>query len=140
MAKEFLQGYLNRKSNVWMIIPDSGLSGSFSKIYQLRDLTLQTILKSLTFYTFPHTFDLYLFHFVIMSQSTDSESPVKRPLTRDSVLAAYTLIKPYVYRTPVLTNKTLDHICFTPRAPNKLAPKINLHLKCENFQKVGACK
>jgi threonine dehydratase len=72
-------------------------------------------------------------------------------LARSSVLAAHTLITPYIHRTPVLTSTYLDQLASTPRTAAELAdtpwagqapanPKIRLWFKCENFQKVGAFK
>lgn len=71
------------------------------------------------------------------------------PLTRPSVLAAHELIKPYVHRTPVLTNTTLDNLASAPRADlagtrwegrAPASPTLRLWFKCENFQRVGAFK
>lgn len=47
----------------------------------------------------------------------------------NDVLTAYDRIKPYIHKTPVLTNSTINEIC-----------KAELFFKCENFQKVGAFK
>lgn len=74
-----------------------------------------------------------------------------RPLTRDSVLAARTLIKPYIHLTPVQTNTTLSNLASTPQTRDALKgtqwegqepakPKIRLWFKCENFQRIGAFK
>ena len=38
------------------------------------------------------------------------------PLSRESVLAAHDIIRPFVHLTPVLTNSTLDKLASTPRA------------------------
>ncbi|KAF3015293.1 hypothetical protein E8E14_007715 [Neopestalotiopsis sp. 37M] len=73
------------------------------------------------------------------------------PLTRESVQAAHELIKPFVHRTPVLTNTTLTELASTPRNAEDLVgtpwegrvpakPKVRLWFKCENFQKIGAFK
>ncbi|KAL1961414.1 hypothetical protein VTO42DRAFT_142 [Malbranchea cinnamomea] len=73
------------------------------------------------------------------------------PLTGESVQSAYTLIKEYVYQTPVLTCKTLNRIASTPQTPESLVgtpyegqtpakPKINFFFKCENYQRIGAFK
>lgn len=74
------------------------------------------------------------------------------PFTRASVLAAHSLIKPYIHETPVLTNTTLDQLASTPRTPEELKgteweaterpanPKIRFWFKCENFQRIGAFK
>lgn len=73
------------------------------------------------------------------------------PLTRDSVIAAHSLIKKYIHYTPVLTNATLTSLASTPQSADALAdtpwagqepakPKIRLWFKCENLQKVGAFK
>ena len=50
-------------------------------------------------------------------------------LNLDTIRAAHERIRPYIHRTPVLTNSWLNDAC---RAP--------LFFKCENFQKVGAFK
>jgi threonine dehydratase len=73
------------------------------------------------------------------------------PLTRDSVIAAHVLIKPFTYLTPVQTNTTLSHLASTPQTPDALKgtlwegkqpaePRIRLWFKCENFQRIGAFK
>ncbi|KIY74167.1 serine racemase [Cylindrobasidium torrendii FP15055 ss-10] len=62
------------------------------------------------------------------------------PLTRESVEAAYTLVKPFVHRTPVLTSQTLDTIASTPQTNGAAKPSIHLFFKCENQQKIGAFK
>jgi threonine dehydratase len=51
------------------------------------------------------------------------------PLTLDGIRAAHERIRPYVHRTPVLTNSWLNDAC-----------RASLFFKCENFQKVGAFK
>ena len=51
------------------------------------------------------------------------------PPTLDDISAAAKRIKPYIHRTPVLTNESLNE---------KVGAKV--FLKCENFQKVGAFK
>ena len=71
------------------------------------------------------------------------------PLSRPSVIGAHELIKPYIHRTPVLTNTYINNLASTPqsdlcgtrwegRAP--ASPKLRLWFKCENFQKIGAFK
>src|SRR5262245_55029910 len=50
-------------------------------------------------------------------------------LTLDTIRAAHQRIRPYVHRTPVLTNSWLNDAC-----------RATLFFKCENFQKVGAFK
>ena len=50
-------------------------------------------------------------------------------LDLDSVRAAQERIRPYIHRTPVLTNSWLNDAC-----------RASLFFKCENFQKVGAFK
>jgi len=50
-------------------------------------------------------------------------------LNLDTIRAAYQRIRPYVHRTPVLTNSWLNDAC-----------SATLFFKCENFQKVGAFK
>jgi threonine dehydratase len=87
------------------------------------------------------------------SSKTCTSSSIVRPLTRDSVLAAHDLIKSHIHLTPVITNKTLNGLCSTGRQPSKyqdttndphnsnpISPNINLFLKAESLQKVGAFK
>ncbi|KAF7549502.1 hypothetical protein G7046_g8327 [Stylonectria norvegica] len=73
------------------------------------------------------------------------------PLTRDSVIKAHDLIKPYIHFTPVVTNRTLTELASTPRTPEQLKgtrwegrtpakPVLRLWFKCENLQRVGAFK
>jgi threonine dehydratase len=50
-------------------------------------------------------------------------------LNLDTIRAAQQRIRPYVHRTPVLTNSWLNDAC-----------RATLFFKCENFQKVGAFK
>src|SRR5262245_3812485 len=50
-------------------------------------------------------------------------------LNLDTIYAAHQRIRPYVHRTPVLTNSWLNDAC-----------RATLFFKCENFQKVGAFK
>src|SRR6188472_1876216 len=47
----------------------------------------------------------------------------------DTIRAAHERIRPYIHRTPVLTNSWLNDAC-----------RSALFFKCENFQKVGAFK
>jgi threonine dehydratase len=47
----------------------------------------------------------------------------------DTIRAAHERIRPYIHRTPVLTNSWLNDAC-----------RASLFFKCENFQKVGAFK
>ncbi|KAE8329377.1 tryptophan synthase beta subunit-like PLP-dependent enzyme [Aspergillus sergii] len=72
-------------------------------------------------------------------------------LTPSKVHAAHTLIKPYIHRTPLLTNKTLNGIASTPQTPDALKgtpyegqtpanPTIRFFFKCENLQRIGAFK
>ncbi|KAE8168683.1 tryptophan synthase beta subunit-like PLP-dependent enzyme [Aspergillus tamarii] len=72
-------------------------------------------------------------------------------LTPSKVHAAHTLIKPYIHRTPLLTNKTLNGIASTPQTPDALNgtpyegqtpanPTIRFFFKCENLQRIGAFK
>ena len=51
------------------------------------------------------------------------------PIGLDDILRAAGRIAPWAHRTPVLTSNTLDARCGG-----------SVHLKCENFQKVGAFK
>src|SRR5207342_1311658 len=50
-------------------------------------------------------------------------------VTKESILEAHERIKPFIHRTPVLTNSTIDKIAGA-----------ELFFKCENFQKIGAFK
>jgi threonine dehydratase len=50
-------------------------------------------------------------------------------LNLDTIRAAHQRIRPYIHRTPVLTNSWLNDAC-----------RALLFFKCENFQKVGAFK
>jgi threonine dehydratase len=79
------------------------------------------------------------------------DSELDLPLTRESVVAAAKLIKPYIHFTPVHTSKTLDLFASTPQLPEDLIgtewegqesakPQIRLFFKCENYQKIGAFK
>ncbi|WP_080057362.1 threonine ammonia-lyase [Spirosoma aerolatum] len=47
----------------------------------------------------------------------------------DTILEAHDRIRPYIHRTPVLTNQTINE-----------QAGANLFFKCENFQKIGAFK
>jgi threonine dehydratase len=47
----------------------------------------------------------------------------------DTIRAAHQRVRPYIHRTPVLTNSWLNDAC-----------RASLFFKCENFQKVGAFK
>jgi hypothetical protein len=73
------------------------------------------------------------------------------PLTRASVQAALKLIEPYVHKTPVLTNTSLNRLASTPRTAAELEgtewagqtpakPVLRFWFKCENLQKIGAFK
>src|SRR5438034_7414546 len=50
-------------------------------------------------------------------------------LNLDTIRAAHERIRPYIQRTPVLTNSWLNDAC-----------RASLFFKCENFQKIGAFK
>src|SRR2546430_6116041 len=50
-------------------------------------------------------------------------------LNLDTIRTAHERIRPYIHRTPVLTNSWLNDAC-----------RASLFFKCENFQKVGAFK
>jgi threonine dehydratase len=50
-------------------------------------------------------------------------------LNLDTIRTAHQRIRPYIHRTPVLTNSWLNDAC-----------RASLFFKCENFQKVGAFK
>ncbi|KAF3388269.1 putative serine racemase [Talaromyces pinophilus] len=76
------------------------------------------------------------------------------PLTRANISKAHEIIKPYIHRTPLLTNTTLNTIASTPQSVSDLAgtpwedsstttpanPKIRFWFKCENLQRIGAFK
>jgi threonine dehydratase len=81
-----------------------------------------------------------------------------RPLTPANVRAAYSLIKPYVHRTPLLTSQTLNRIASRPLSvedddgdkegsatcasgeQKPAAPTFRFYFKCENYQRIGAFK
>src|SRR5260370_11479678 len=50
-------------------------------------------------------------------------------LKLDTIRAAHQRMRPYIHRTPVLTNSWLNDAC-----------RASLFFKCENFQKIGAFK
>lgn len=50
-------------------------------------------------------------------------------ITREAIEQAEKIIKPYIHRTPVLTNKSINELT-----------GIDFYFKCENFQKIGAFK
>jgi threonine dehydratase len=52
-----------------------------------------------------------------------------KSLNLDTIRAAHQRIRPYIHRTPVLTNSWLNDAC-----------RASLFFKCENFQEVGAFK
>jgi threonine dehydratase len=54
---------------------------------------------------------------------------MNQQITLDTIIQAHERIKPYVHRTPVLTNQTINEIVGA-----------SLYFKCENFQKIGAFK
>ncbi|KAL4900785.1 hypothetical protein BDW74DRAFT_90066 [Aspergillus multicolor] len=71
--------------------------------------------------------------------------------TPTSIQEAHALITPYIHRTPLLTNRTLNTIASTPQSPDALLgtshegstpahPKISFFFKCENYQRIGAFK
>lgn len=76
---------------------------------------------------------------------------LSQSLSPSKIHAAHTLIKPYIHRTPLLANKTLNSLASTPQTPDALhgtpyegqtpaEPKINFFFKCENLQRIGAFK
>ena len=50
-------------------------------------------------------------------------------ISKASIEKAHELIQPYIHRTPVLTNSSINELAGT-----------ELYFKCENFQKIGAFK
>lgn len=50
-------------------------------------------------------------------------------ISRTDIQQAHDRIRPYIHRTAVLTNQTIDHLTGA-----------SLYFKCENFQKIGAFK
>lgn len=50
-------------------------------------------------------------------------------ITKEAIELAEKIIKPYIHRTPVLTNKSINEMT-----------GIDFYFKCENFQKIGAFK
>lgn len=59
-----------------------------------------------------------------------------------SIESAYGLIHPYVHKTPLLTNKTLNTIASSPqpREASPAQPTLRFYFKCENLQRIGAFK
>lgn len=73
------------------------------------------------------------------------------PLNPDNVRSAHSIIKNFIHRTPVLTNRTLNRIASAPQDPEDLvgtsfeghtaaSPTIRFYFKCENLQRIGAFK
>lgn len=54
---------------------------------------------------------------------------MNQQITLDTIIQAHERIKPYIHRTPVLTNQTINDLVGA-----------SLFFKCENFQKIGAFK
>ena len=50
-------------------------------------------------------------------------------ITKEAIEQAHARIQPYIHRTPVLTNQSINEIAGT-----------ELFFKCENLQKIGAFK
>jgi threonine dehydratase len=50
-------------------------------------------------------------------------------ITRESILEAEARIRPFIHKTPILSNSTINRLCGA-----------ELFFKCENFQKIGAFK
>ncbi|MDP1816770.1 MAG: pyridoxal-phosphate dependent enzyme, partial [Leadbetterella sp.] len=50
-------------------------------------------------------------------------------ISKEDIVKAHELIKPYIHKTAVLTNASINAIAGT-----------ELYFKCENFQKIGAFK
>lgn len=61
------------------------------------------------------------------------------PLEAASIAKAYSKIREYVHKTPLLTNKTINQIASSSR-DGEPAPQFNLFFKCENYQRIGAFK
>lgn len=60
------------------------------------------------------------------------------PLTRQSVIDAHEIIKPFIHHTPVVTSTFLNQLASTPQKNAK--PVLRLWFKCENQQRIGAFK
>ncbi|KAL2825022.1 pyridoxal-phosphate dependent enzyme [Aspergillus cavernicola] len=86
-----------------------------------------------------------------MTITTPSPTPPLQVPTPSSIHSAYTLITPYIHRTPLLTCRTLDKIASTPQSREALLgtpfentppanPQIRFFFKCENYQRIGAFK
>ena len=50
-------------------------------------------------------------------------------ISKDDIINAHERIKPYIHRTPVMTNQSINEMT-----------GIDFYFKCENFQKIGAFK
>ena len=66
-----------------------------------------------------------------------------------SIQSAYSLIHPYIHRTPLLTSKTLNTIASSPQTDTDTdtdtnttpaKPTLRFYFKCENLQRIGAFK
>ncbi|KAI5290934.1 hypothetical protein KEM54_006946 [Ascosphaera aggregata] len=67
--------------------------------------------------------------------------PSPLPLTPAAVREAHALIKPYIHKTPLLINQTLNRLASSSQnETQKAIPKINFFFKCENYQRIGAFK
>ncbi|KAF9512160.1 hypothetical protein BS47DRAFT_1097647 [Hydnum rufescens UP504] len=63
-----------------------------------------------------------------MASQVDMD-PSSASVTLSSIQSALNDIQPFIHRTPVITSSTIDCLCH-----------MNILMKCENFQKVGAFK
>lgn len=59
----------------------------------------------------------------------DKYEPMKHIPTRDDIARTHQLIQPFIHRTIVLTNQSINRLL-----------EAEIYFKCENFQKVGAFK
>ena len=50
-------------------------------------------------------------------------------ISKEDIINAHDRIKPYIHRTPVMTNQSINEMT-----------GIDFYFKCENFQKIGAFK
>ena len=50
-------------------------------------------------------------------------------ISKEDILSAHERIRPYIHRTPVMTNQSINEMT-----------GIDFYFKCENFQKIGAFK
>lgn len=88
------------------------------------------------------------FEFLLFYTSTNQLSP-KMSTSKDAnpilvtlseIQTAHSLISPYLHRTPLLTNSTIDSIVTKTFFPSASNTRITIAFKAEQLQKIGAFK